>query len=98
MGALFGLLYVRRAQARTSETLAATRSANEELKRSYEQLRVALEQVINASITVSEAVAQIPEVSLQIALKTIALQAQTLTGAEYAALGIGTDPERRSHR
>jgi signal transduction histidine kinase/DNA-binding response OmpR family regulator len=67
------------------------------LKRSHEverKLRQGLERVTNASMAISDALAALSETGLEVALKTIVLQAQTLTGAEYAALGIGDDPDR----
>lgn len=52
-----------------------------------------LAEVTDASRVVSEAVASIPEASTSAVLHTIALKAQSLTAAEFAAVGIGRDPE-----
>lgn len=74
--------------------------AEAEIVRAHEterQLRRELERVMGASSAVADALASVPETSLAVALKAIALQAQTLTGARYAALGIGTDPEQPFH-
>jgi signal transduction histidine kinase len=57
-------------------------------------LRKQIEDVARATKAVSEAVAGLPESSVQAALQTIALNAASLTSAEYAAVGIGTDPDR----
>src|SRR5262249_7057485 len=53
-----------------------------------------LEAVAHASTVVAEAVAGLPDASVTAVLKTIVLQAEAITGAEYAAVGVGTDPER----
>jgi PAS domain S-box-containing protein len=47
-----------------------------------------------AATDISEAVASVPEDSVRTVLQTIALNARNLTGAEYAAAGIGADPAR----
>jgi PAS domain S-box-containing protein len=47
-----------------------------------------------ASTEISEAVAGIPEESVRAVLQTIAVNASNLTGAEFAAAGIGADPTR----
>jgi PAS domain S-box-containing protein len=54
-------------------------------------------QIVAVSIAtteISEAVASVPEDSVRTVLQTIALNARNLTGAEYAAAGIGADPAR----
>lgn len=66
-------------------------------KRTQEEsnrLRKQIEDVAHASKTVAEAVAGLPESSMQAVLHTIALNAAGLTSAEFAAVGIGTDPAR----
>ena len=66
-------------------------------KRAQEQsnrLRQQIEDIAHASRTVAEAVAGLPESSMQAVLQTIALSAAGLTSAEFAAVGIGTDPDR----
>ncbi len=66
-------------------------------KRAEEQSRTLtrqIEDVAAAGMAVSEAVAALPASSVRAVLKTIALAAQSLIGAEYAAVGIGTDPSR----
>jgi PAS domain S-box-containing protein len=52
-----------------------------------------IEALANATVAVTEAVAAIPETDLRTVFQTIALQAQLLTDARYAALGVGLDPE-----
>jgi len=47
-----------------------------------------------ASVAVSNAVADLARESIEGVLRTIALQAQRLTGAQYVALGLGTDPDK----
>jgi len=56
--------------------------------------RISLERVTTASFTISDALASLRETGLESALRTIVLQVRSLTGAKYAALGIGGDPER----
>ena len=48
----------------------------------------------DASRRVTEAVTSVPEHSVLAVFQTIALKAASLTGAEYAAAGIGVDPNR----
>ncbi len=70
--------------------LVARKRAEESARRLTRQIQ----DVADASMNVSEAVAGLPESSVQAVLKTIALAARSLTGAEYAAVGLGTDPAR----
>src|SRR5687767_9628780 len=44
--------------------------------------------------TISEVLTRIPDESARIVLQTIALQAQSLTGSELAAAGVGGDATR----
>lgn len=62
--------------------------------RTESKLRAELEQVMEAAQTVSHAVASLPKPDVSAVLTTLVLQAQALTGAKYAATGIGTDPEK----
>lgn len=55
------------------------------------RLRRQLEAVALASTEISEAVASLPEESVRTVFQMIALNAQSLTGAEVAAAGIGGD-------
>lgn len=71
------------------DNLIARKRAEEE----REQLQGRLDRVWRASMSVFEALAEMPETSVDAVLETIARQAQLLTGARYAAVGIGTDPE-----
>jgi PAS domain S-box-containing protein len=64
-----------------------------EARETDRRLRGELEQVTSASMTVSEVVADLHEPDISAVLKTVALQAQMLTRAQYVAIGIGTDPE-----
>jgi PAS domain S-box-containing protein len=57
-------------------------------------MRRQIEEVAHASKSVAEAVASLPESSVLAVFQTIALKAAALTSAEFAAAGIGTDPER----
>lgn len=56
-------------------------------------LRQQVETVAQAGLSVSEAVAGLPETSVRAVLQTIAVNAQSLTAAEFAAAGIGGDSE-----
>ncbi|MFZ5470012.1 MAG: ATP-binding protein [Myxococcota bacterium] len=77
--------------ARQLEVVAAeTRRAHEEEKK----LRRQLEAIGRATIAVQDAAAMVPDADLRRVLLTICQEAQTITGAQYAALGIGTDPSR----
>jgi PAS domain-containing protein len=65
--------------------------------RNFQQIRALgaqIQEVSNASNVVSESLANLPRESIEGVLHTIASQAQRLTGAEYVALGLGTDPEK----
>lgn len=57
-------------------------------------LRVRLEAMSTAAVAIAEAVARLPQTDLDAVLRTITAQAQILTHARYAALGLGTDPTR----
>jgi PAS domain S-box-containing protein len=70
--------------------IVARRSAERESRRLDEQIR----GVSRASEAVTEAIAGLPASSVAAVLTTIAVQARMLTGADYAAVGIGTDPGR----
>lgn len=61
---------------------------------SSNRLRKQVEDVADASKSVSEAVGSLPESSVLAVLETIALKARGLTSAEFAAVGIGSDPNR----
>jgi PAS domain S-box-containing protein len=75
-----------RARARN---LVARRRAEERSWKLYDQLRA----VAEASLEISAAIVGLPEASIGMVLRTVALKAQVLTGAELAAVGIGSDPE-----
>jgi len=81
--------YVEEVLARVGGLIARKR-AEEEARRLSLQLRTAAE----ASMAVSEAVASLPERSLDAVLQTIVLQARSVTKAAYAAVGIGVDPSQ----
>src|SRR4051794_31598967 len=51
-------------------------------------------EIDRTDAVVAAALADLPWTDVSALFHTIALQAQTLTGADYAALGIGADPER----
>jgi signal transduction histidine kinase/DNA-binding response OmpR family regulator len=66
-------------------------------RRAEQQIRALgarLQAVARASTIVSEALANLPGESIDGVLRTIAAQAQQLTGAAYVAVGVGTDPGR----
>lgn len=58
------------------------------------RLREQVEEVAHASMSVSDAVAALPDTSVRAVLETIALNARNLVSAEYAAVGMGRDPTR----
>jgi len=66
------------------------RQAHEEEQR----LREKLEHISRTALEVTDAVADLPRSDLRAVVQRIVTQAQAVTGAEYAALGIGDDPER----
>jgi PAS domain S-box-containing protein len=76
-------------QARVRNLVARTRAEDY-----VSRLRRQIAAVSLASTEISEAVASLPEESVRTVLQTIALNAQNLTGAEFAAAGIGADPTR----
>jgi signal transduction histidine kinase/DNA-binding response OmpR family regulator len=78
---------VEELRARVANLLARKRS---EQRKS--QLIDQIERVTEANMAVSDAIASLPASSLGAVLQTIALKAQTLTSAKYAAVGLGTDP------
>jgi signal transduction histidine kinase len=85
--------------------ITARKEAEEALRRSRDEerrLRAELEELGRASAAVTESVADLPPtdhlpVDLSTVLSMIALQAQSLTRADYVALGIGNDPKRSFH-
>ena len=63
-----------------------------ELKRAREEVKAAndrLAAIAHASVAVSEAIGALPESSVRAVLETIARHSRLLTGAEFAAVGIG---------
>jgi signal transduction histidine kinase/DNA-binding response OmpR family regulator len=72
------------------DNLIARKRAEEEGRRLSRQL----EEVARANQVITSAITGLPETSVNAVLQTIALRAQAMTGAEYAAVGIGTDPAR----
>jgi PAS domain S-box-containing protein len=70
--------------------LVARKAAEDRISRLQGQIVA----VSIATSAISEAVTGLPEDSVRTVLQTIALNAQNLTGAEYAAAGIGADPTR----
>ncbi|HEU4733459.1 MAG TPA: ATP-binding protein [Kofleriaceae bacterium] len=79
-----------RIDAATHEATAALQ-ASEQRER---QLRAELEALWVATSVVSEALTEKPSSELDRVLQRIAEQARTLTDARYAAVAIGTNPER----
>lgn len=93
-----GIIAARAETGALSVLLAADRAAElQEAKKSEERFRADLEELGHASSAISEAVADLPQSDLSAVLTTIALQAQSLTHADYVALGIGSDPEKPFH-
>lgn len=81
----------------TVQDITARKQAQEELERAHgeaRRLHAELEQVTAASSEISEAVASSATDEMATVLQTIVLQAQTLTHAQYAALGIGGAADR----
>lgn len=68
--------------------------ARRRAERQVEALSTRVQAVSGASVVVSEAVANLSGESIDAVLHAIAVQAQELTGAEYAVLGLGTDPDK----
>ncbi|MDC0669798.1 PAS domain-containing sensor histidine kinase [Nannocystis radixulma] len=62
------------------------------------KVRVQLQTLSEATSAITDAVARIPHTDVDAVLMVIVLQAQTLTNARYAALGLGTDPARPFER
>ncbi|HXD97108.1 MAG TPA: ATP-binding protein [Candidatus Acidoferrum sp.] len=76
--------------------VSAQRAAQETLARAHEterQLRHRLETASEATLAIAAALADIPSRGLSHVLNVIARQSQVLTGAEFVAIGIGTDPD-----
>lgn len=67
---------------------AALRRAHE----TEQRLRAELEAVSQADAAIADAVAALSGPDLATVMNMIALQARALTGAEFVALGVGTDP------
>ena len=74
-------------RARVANLLARKRAEDESARLLQE-----IEGVADANTAVSDAIAGLPGSSVGAVLHTIALKAQILTSAKYAAVGIGTDP------
>jgi len=72
------------------ENLVVRKRAEDHSKR----LRREMEDVARAGMAVSEAVAVLPQASVQAVLEILALNARNLTAAEFVAAGIGTDPQQ----
>jgi len=72
------------------QNLVARKRADDQSRR----LRRQVEDVARASTSVSEAVAGLPTASVRTVLEILALNAKNLTSAEFAAAGIGSDPNR----
>jgi len=76
--------------------VSAQRAAQEALAHAHEterRLRHRVEIAGDATLAISTALAELSERGLPHVLNVIALQSQVLTGAEFVAIGIGTDPE-----
>jgi signal transduction histidine kinase len=68
--------------------------ARKQIEDANERLRRQLEDVSAASMAVSAAIAGLPDRSVSAVIDTIALHARTLVSAEFAAVGVGTDPDQ----
>ena len=79
-----------------AELLARVRNmvARKHAEDRVSRLRRQVEAVALASTQISEAVAGLPDESVRTVLQTIALNARNLTGAEFAAAGLGADETR----
>jgi PAS domain S-box-containing protein len=74
--------------------LANTMRELAKAKDTEHRLRAEVEALGRASSAVVEAVADLPGEDVSAVLHMVALHAQTLTLADYVAIGIGNDPER----
>jgi PAS domain S-box-containing protein len=98
VGAVFVVVTATRlsrldAEAKREEE--ARKRGEEQLVRAHEteqRLRAELEELGLAARAVSESVANASVSNVETVLQMIALQAQTLTHADYVAIGVGTDP------
>jgi PAS domain S-box-containing protein len=79
----------------TTQDITEHKRIEDALRRAHEtelRLRAELEAVSQADAAVADAVAALSGPNLATVLNMIALQARALTGAEFVALGVGTDP------
>ena len=76
----------------TARTLNRVDERLREARASEVRLRQRIEGMSEAATTISEAVAALPKSDLHALLQLIVLKAQSLTGADLAAFGIGEDP------
>ena len=77
--------------------ISTRKAAEAKLARAIEserKVRARLEAVESATAAISEAILKLPETDLRAVLTTVLEQAQTLTSARYAAVGVGSDPQR----
>lgn len=79
------------------DALHAREQAEAELTRAHaaeRHLRRRIDGLARAQVLITEAVAELPRTGIRAVLQTIADQAQAITGADYAALGIDGDAEK----
>jgi len=75
--------------------ISQRKAQEEKLRLAHEaeqRLRRQIEAISDATAAVADAVNRLPQSDLRAVLHTVVLQAQSITGAEYGALGIGSDP------
>lgn|GEM_PF-752238 len=76
----------------TAQTLNRAEQRLREARATELSLRQRIEGMSEAATTICEAVAALPKSDLHALLQVIVLKAQSLTGADLAAFGIGDDP------
>ncbi len=84
----------RREHAAAERELRDRAAKLERAHASERRLREDLQAVSEASTAVSEAILATPRTGVEAVFRAVLNEARRLTGAEYAALGFGTDPER----
>lgn len=73
----------------TESDLALRYARSEETR-----LRKRVETLYRASEAVAQSLTRLPEADVRVVLQAVVLQARAITDAQYAALGIGDDPEK----
>lgn len=87
----YGEVFVAVQQDITEEKLAAERLIQSQ--EAEERVKSKVEAVTQASSIIAETIVNLHKTGFPSVLKTVALQAQMITGAEMIAIGIGSNPE-----